>query len=162
MKVISKYLWQIAGEVVSILNDLLQFNHTVFDDLGESNITSQIILAMESYISALQKADMGNLTLVENSLAVVAVTVPREGLGYGLVFGSNSTDSGGDHDTLKPEDIFLLTDGGRGQNPVIDDAGISIQLPNAILKQVNSTGKESMIMCYVFLVMKPKMPYKLT
>ncbi|XP_033647775.1 adhesion G-protein coupled receptor G4-like isoform X2 [Asterias rubens] len=130
---------QIAGEVVSILNDLLQFNHTVFDDLGESNITSQIILAMESYISALQKADMGNLTLVENSLAVVAVTVPREGLGYGLVFGSNSTDSGGDHDTLKPEDIFLLTDGGRGQNPVIDDAGISIQLPNAILKQVNST-----------------------
>ena len=119
---------------MQVVNNVLQVDQESFDDLGDDNSASAIILALETYVTALQLAGSGNISAVQSNVAVVAVTVPKESLRSGLRFATISRGSG--VDSLTEYNVTVFS--GSNSTPVAGVVSESITLPPAILSNVTS------------------------
>ena len=118
---------------MQVVNNVLQVDQDSFDDLGDDYSASAIILALETYVTALQLAGSGNISAVQSNVAVVAVTVTEESLMSGLWFATISRGSG--VDSLTEYSFKVL---GLNSTPVGGVVSESITLPPAILSNVTS------------------------
>ncbi|XP_022098829.1 adhesion G-protein coupled receptor G6-like isoform X2 [Acanthaster planci] len=126
----------VASQIVTIVNNVLQIDRdATFEEAASSNSPSRIVAALESFVSALHSNGVGNLTEVQSSLAVVALSIPRGSLSNGFGFGSSLPISGADSLTGDRISVFMDKDAQL-------EAEASIFLPAEILYEVSEGGSD--------------------
>ncbi|XP_038054485.1 adhesion G-protein coupled receptor G6-like [Patiria miniata] len=102
---------EVAVQIVEIVNNVLQIdNETTLDEASRDNSPSRIVLALESFVTALHNSGAGNFTEVQSSVAVQALSLPRRALSNGLGFASSLNDSGTDDLTDNQISVFTEED----------------------------------------------------
>ncbi|XP_033647152.1 uncharacterized protein LOC117306763 isoform X2 [Asterias rubens] len=123
---------EIAADIVEIVSNVQEVDQETFDNLGDDTSPSLIILALETYITALQMSDYpANITEIQDNIAVVAVVIPQQSLQTGLGFASITQGSG--LGSLKTEDISIYYE--PNSIPVAEVKS-SILVPAAVLDYV--------------------------
>ena len=114
-----------------MVNNILQIDEDAFEGDDNANSPSRILLALDAYITALQLSGAGNFSEVQSSIAVRAITVPRDSLSDGLGFASLQ----GVSDELDESRISLFT----GRDSSLETEA-SIFLPGEILQYIPEGG----------------------
>ncbi len=123
---------EVAADIVEVVSNVQEVDQETFDNLGDDNSPSLIILALETYITALQMSGHAdNITSIQDNLAVVAVVIPQQSLRNGLGFAAIPQGSG--VGSLKTEDISIYYE--PNSIPVAEVKS-SILVPSAVLDYV--------------------------
>ena len=129
---------------MQVVNNVLQVDQDSFADLDDDNSASAIILALETYVTALQLAGSGNISAVQSNVAVVAVTVPQESLKSGIGFAN--IPRGSVIDSLTEDDVSVFYE--PNSIPVAEVKS-SIQLPAAVLDYVTPGMNCIILNCFI-------------
>ncbi|XP_038054484.1 uncharacterized protein LOC119726730 isoform X2 [Patiria miniata] len=122
---------EVAVQIIRTVNNVLQIdNETTLDEASRDNSPSRIVLALESFVTALHNSGAGNFTEVQSSVAVQALSLPRRALSNGLGFASSLGDPGTDDLTVNQTSVFTKED-----PPMETEA--SIFLPAEILERIS-------------------------
>ncbi|XP_022103941.1 uncharacterized protein LOC110986402 [Acanthaster planci] len=138
---------EVAGDIVRVVNNILQVDRETYEDLGEDTSPSRIIRALEDYITALQMSEVaGNLTVVESYVAVSAVLVPQDSLQLGLGFAAVPlSPSAEPQDPLTDEDVVVYY---VPSAVPVAEVKASIRLPPEILNFIS--GGDSVPISFFF------------
>ena len=128
-------------------------SYDVFETSVGVEAPSTILDSLEDQITLFQtQGDGGNLTVIGDSVGVVAVQIPDTGLAQGLGFATLSVGDGGSpYDKLSENDTVVFFDTGEIPFDIIDAA---IALPSTILDFIPLDVQSETILFFVFLLFR--------
>ncbi|XP_072177359.1 adhesion G-protein coupled receptor G2-like [Diadema setosum] len=83
---------EVTANVIRVVDNVLAVDNDVFVDSVEFKAPTEILYALEDQVTLFQEGPGNNLTVIGESLTVVALQLPKESLVLGLGFAAFSAD----------------------------------------------------------------------